>query len=416
MATAGGDRARLAFGLGSAVRGAGRTSDRPRLTAACERVLLRVATGRHPEGEPTPLPRVPNRLLMVKVHGMGDSVMIRSLLDQLCARHPGMETGVMAGPATHEIMSLGSCFRVHSYKQKGLSVSSILQSAAELRRCRYEAVLNFEQGSLAGTAFLWAAGIPVRIGFLPLHDSTKAAFLTMPLRLREEDSMWTSFTRAVRLVDAGFPETPPLEPLPVGEEARRFARAWLRDKAGGTAGPRVGFHVGSGAGQPFRRWPVDRFVALGERLRAEAPDLAVILTGTAPERSLVSAFASSYSGLAVDGTALGSVERTAAVLAECDLLVSNDTGVMHLGAAMGTPTVGIFGPGSPAQWAPAGPRAIAVAAHGVPCSPCSDTYRLKVPRACVNPDQIRCLRAVGVEDVLAAARKVVVGAWLGAPT
>ena len=125
------------------------------------------------------------------------------------------------------------------------------------------------------------------------------------------------------------------------------------------------------------------------------------------------AFLSRYGGRALDATAIGSLERTAAVLAACYLLVSNDTGVMHLGAAMGTPTVGIFGPDSPGRYAPVGPRTAAVAASGVPCSPCSNIYRLLVPPNCANPDQLRCLREVAAEDVFAAARRIVPGAWLG---
>lgn len=344
---------------------------------------------------------------------MGDSVMIRSLLEHLHRRHPEMEIGVLVGPTTGAIMGMGSRFRLHRYEQKGLGVPAIVRSAIELGRCGYGAALNFEQGSVAGTAFLRALGIPIRIGLLPLHDSTKSAFLTMPLPLREEDSMWASFIRAVRLLDPGFPEAPPMLPLPVSDDARRFARTWIAESPGTNSGPRVALHIGSGPGQPFKRWPVERFVGLAERLRAAAPDLGVVLTGTPGEKPLIDLFVSRYSGLAADATGLGSIERTAAVLAACDLLVSNDTGVMHVGAAMGTPTVGIFGPVSPKQWAPVGPRATAVAANGVPCSPCTDTYRLRVPSACANPDPIRCLREVSVEDVLQAARRVLSGAWLG---
>ena len=386
---------------------------RPRLTALCERILLHAVRGPR-TAAPLQLPVcLPRRLLAVKVHGMGDSVMVRSLLEHLHRRHPELEIGVLVGPGTGEIIGMGSQFRLHVYEQKNLSVPDILRSAAEIRRRQYEAVLNFEQGSLAGTAFLCALGIPARVGLLPLHSGTKSAFLTMPLLLRDGDLMWASFIRAVCLIDPGFPQDPPILPLPLTDEARRFARTWFAENLGCSLGRRVALHMGSGPGQPFKQWPVDRFVELGERLRAAAPSLGVILTGTFREKPLVDLFMSRYGGPAADATGLGSVERTAAALLECDLLVSNDTAIMHVGAAMGTPTVGIFGPVSPKQWAPIGPRATAVAASGVPCSPCSDSYRLRVPSTCGNPDHIRCLREVTVPDVLAAARRVLPTAWLG---
>ena len=386
---------------------------RPLLTKICEQVLRGVTAARNPEGDPVPLRRVPASLLAVKVHGMGDGVMVRSLLEHLNERQPGMEIGVLAGPATREVLSRGSSFRVHSYDQRGLTPGTILRRAADIRRCRYEAVLNLEQGSLAGTAFLRALGIPTRIGFLPVHESAKAAFLTTALRFREGDSMWASFIRAIRVVDPGFPDAPPVARLPLGDDARDFADGWLTETLGAHRTKLAAFHMGSGPGQPFRRWPVERFVELGEQLRAHAPNLAIVLTGTAPEKPLVDAFLSHYGGRAIDATAIGSLERTAAVLAACDLLVSNDTGVMHLGAAMGTPTVGIFGPDSPGRYAPVGPRTAAVAASGVPCSPCSNIYRLLVPPSCANPDHLRCLREVAAADVFAAARRIVRGAWLG---
>ncbi|HUC19536.1 MAG TPA: glycosyltransferase family 9 protein [Acetobacteraceae bacterium] len=392
--------------------------ERGRLTKACERVLRRMIVQRSDRDDPAPLPRVPQRLLAVKVHGMGDAVMVRSLLEQLRARHPQMEIGVLVGAATRDVMSLGSDFRVHDYEQKRAGVREILRSAIQIRRCAYEAVLNFEQGSLAGTAFLRALGVPAYIGFVPLHDGAKAAFLTLPLRFRENDSMWTSLIRAVRLVDSDFPESPEVFPLPVSPEAKHFVRMWLEEKGlegkegrGGIR--RVVFHMGCGPGQPFRRWPVERFVALAEQLQMEVPDLALILTGTAHEKPLIATFLSQCAAPAIDASGLGSIERTASLLAESDLLFSNDTGVMHLGAAMGVPTVGIFGPDSTGRYAPVGPHTAAVAASGVPCSPCSNIYRLQVPGTCANPDTIRCLRDVTVEAVIAAARGIAIGSWLG---
>ena len=228
--------------------------------------------------------------------------------------------------------------------------------------------------------------------------------------------MWWSFVRLIRLIDPEFPEAPPVAPFSLGEEERARARAWLGQALGAACGRRVALHMGSGPGQPFRRWPVERFVEFAERLRAEVPGLGIVLTGTAPEKPVVDAFLSRYGSVAADATGLGSLERTAALLSACDLLISNDTGIMHLGAAMGTPTVGIFGSDTPKRYAPVGPRAAAVAASGVSCSPCSDIYRLRVPATCANPDHIRCLREVTVERVLEAATRVVAGGWLGRVT
>jgi lipopolysaccharide heptosyltransferase II len=388
--------------------------NRPQLTNFCEWALLRVRLPNSVES-PVPLRVIPRRILAVKVHGMGDAVMVRSLLENLRRRRPELEIGVMASPVTREVMSLNSGFKVHNYDQKDLGVIAMARTMTELRRSRYDAVINFEQGSLAGTAFLAASGIPVRIGFLPLNGNAKAAFLTQAVRFQESDSMWTSLIRLVRVLDSGFPPNPSVVPLPLSEEAKQSTRRWLR-KNGWTRERRlIVFHIGSGKGQPFRRWPVTKFVELAEHYRANSPDMALVLTGTPYEKQLLDEFLTSYAGNAIDASELGTIERTAAVLTEADLLVSNDTGVMHLGAAMGTPTVGIFGPDTPERYAPVGVRATSVCAKGVPCSPCSNIYRLQVPSDCRSPERIRCLLNVTVEDVVVATRRVVASDWFAEP-
>jgi ADP-heptose:LPS heptosyltransferase len=382
--------------------------DRPALTAMCERALLRVLRRNSRAANAPPLSTVPHRILAVKVHGLGDSVMVRSILEHFRRRHPDVDIGVLAGPANRDVLTTGSEYQLHQYDRQTLSAGTILRSLANLRKRKYEVAIDFEQGSLAGSAFIRATGIPVRAGFLPLSSGAKAALLTHPIRFREEDSMWASFIRLMRIIDRDFPEEISTMPLPVDDHTRRSMREWMRSKASGSACSEVVFHLGSGQ-RHYRRWPVERFIALAERLRLQKPGLLIVLTGQPFERPLTEHFIAKYSGPVVDATGLGSIVKAAALLAECDLLVSNDTGIMHLGAAMGAPTVGIFGPASPRRWAPVGPHATAVSPSGVECSPCAETYLLRDPVDCTNPDTMRCLREVSVEMVLKAVLHVTSG-------
>ena len=143
--------------------------------------------------------------------------------------------------------------------------------------------------------------------------------------------------------------------------------------------------------------------------------MSIILTGLAPEQPLIHEFMDKYSGYAVDASESGSLEKTAALLRRCDLLVSNDTGIMHLAAAMGTPTVGLFGPTSPRCWAPIGSRATYVYDTKVACSPCINLYANCRPLECANPEKSRCMLDITVDSVLTAARRVIAGGWLGQP-
>ena len=86
----------------------------------------------------------PRRLLIVKVNGMGDAVMIRSIIEHLRRRQPEIEIGVLVGRATSEVMTVGADFRVHEFGGFKALIA-LLRTLLAIRRCRYHAILNFEQ-------------------------------------------------------------------------------------------------------------------------------------------------------------------------------------------------------------------------------------------------------------------------------
>jgi ADP-heptose:LPS heptosyltransferase len=352
-------------------------------------------------------------VLVVKVHGMGDAVLVRSAIEHLRRRDPSLEIGVLAGEATQEVLTVGSNFATHLYSQKQLTLWSTLRTLREIKARSYDAVLNFEQGSLAGSSFLHATKIRSRIGFVANGSSAKMPFLTHAVAFQTEASMWQSFLEIARLVDSHIPDSLLPMPLPISDEQLHAGRAWLQSRLTNQQVCKIAFHLGCGVGQAFKRWPLRNFAALAGKFSQHNPDLAIILTGQPHERGLLAQFGSIYKGSTVDATGLNSISKTASVLKECDLLVSNDTGVMHLGAAMGTPTVGLFGATSPNQWAPSGPRVAHVYATSAPCSPCINTYLNQVPTCCANPDYGRCMADIRVDSVLDAARRVIVNDWLG---
>ena len=149
-----------------------------------------------------------------------------------------------------------------------------------------------------------------------------------------------------------------------------------------------------GASSPTRRWPVQRFAAVGDALAAEG--LAVVLTGVSEERAIAAAVRGAMRAPATDLTGATSLGGLAALLRDSALLVGNDTGSAHLAAAVGASSVTVFLPGDPLRWANRGPRHRAVAAD-VACAPCPHL---------VCPIDFRCADSVSPADVLAAARSL----------
>lgn len=121
--------------------------------------------------------------------------------------------------------------------------------------------------------------------------------------------------------------------------------------------------LGPAANWPCKQWPIERFAELAQKLTADGALLAggavVVLADTREREQLMPLLQSIPTGKCVE--VIGKPLLTAAaVLKQCRLFVGNDSGLMHIAAAMGTPTLGLFGPGYEEIYGPWGPRAATV--------------------------------------------------------
>ncbi|HEV2149400.1 MAG TPA: glycosyltransferase family 9 protein [Longimicrobiaceae bacterium] len=191
------------------------------------------------------------------------------------------------------------------------------------------------------------------------------------------------------LVSGELPGRPPVPRLHV---PAREASRW-RELAGRADGPLVGVFPGSNA--PSRRWDADRYAALVRRLDRRGVRVAVF--GSPSERALTAEVAG---GRALDLGGRTDLPLLAAGLAECALLVTNDSGPMHLAAAVGTPTLSLQGPGDPAVTRPLGDGQHMVRAGDLPCISCVRNVCPRSGPGYVLPDAHReCMRLIEVADV-----------------
>ena len=163
----------------------------------------------------------------------------------------------------------------------------------------------------------------------------------------------------------------------------------------------VGLHVG--ARPPARRWPIERFAAVGDAL-AERFGAQIVVTAGPGEEGAARATggAMAHPSLNLAGqTTLGSL---AAVIRHCALFISNDTGPAHLAVAVDTPSVTVFGPADRRRWAPLDQTRHPIAFQDVDCSPCPHWE---------CPIDHRCLRRVEAAQVIALANHLIEGAPCG---
>ena len=193
--------------------------------------------------------------------------------------------------------------------------------------------------------------------------------------------------RCLALTDAlGLPRQGTALDFPlVADDAARLHALWP-----GHAQPYVVLHAG--AQLPSRRWPVERFARVAEALAASG--LQVVLSGTAGEAPLAQALRRGCRRTLVDLAGRTDLWTLGALVRGARLLVSNDTGVSHVAAALGTPSVIVSLGADVRRWAPADAARHRVLWQDLPCRPCAH-------RSC--PTGHECATAIGSDAVIEAA-------------
>ena len=151
-----------------------------------------------------------------------------------------------------------------------------------------------------------------------------------------------------------------------------------------------------GASIAERRWGGVRFQQVAQHLALFG--YAVVVVGGGNDAAEGEVIVRACGGLNLAGKT--SLVETAAVLARSALLISGDSGVLHIAVGLGIPTVSLFGPGIEAKWGPTGEGDVVLNRH-LACSPCT---RFGTTPSC--PDGARCLSEITPEEVVRAAREL----------
>lgn len=368
--------------------------------------------------------RIPDssRILVVKLADIGDTLLATPALRLLRQSYPKAHIAALVQPRSAEVLQ-GSTLvdeiiplDQHRYDAlgSGLSPRSLLNAFRELaalRRRRFGVLLLMHHlvthwGVAKYAALCLASGAPRRVGL----DDGRGWFLTHRVPdpgfgYRHEADHCLDLVRA-----AGAEGQPGGLELPISQSDLDHAVAVVSH----VRRPRVVIHPGSGSYSLARRWRPLGFAQVADQLAREY-DAGIVLVGGKDEVKLGAEVRSLMRAPALDLTGQTSLRELAAVLGRCDLLVGNDSGVIHVAVASGTPVVAVFGPTNDHAWRPYQPslspeahrRKHQVARITLPCSPCM--YRghsLGLRNGCPGRD---CLRLLTPETVVTAARAAMRG-------
>jgi heptosyltransferase-2 len=232
---------------------------------------------------------------------------------------------------------------------------------------------------------IYLARIPIRIGY---QDEGRSIFLTHGVPRTEETLHVHRIHYYQRLMDTfGGDEGCHLPRILLREEHRGWADEKLKGLGLLDGRPLIGMNPGATYGLA-KCWYPERFAELGKKL-VRKRKASIFLLGKAEERSTTQEILHHLGEGGYDLTGETDLLELAAILERCGLLVTNDTGTMHVATAVGIPVVAIFGPTDPITTGPWG-EGHRVVRKEVSCSPC-------LKRVC--PTDHRCMRDITVDEV-----------------
>jgi len=336
------------------------------------------------------------KILIRATNWIGDAIMALPALRAVRARFPDAKIAILARPYAVDIYrGQKICDELLAYDPKGVheGMGGRERLARELRAQNFDVALLL-QNAFDAAWLAWRARIPQRIGY---GRDGRSLLLTKGIAVpkRGEIPPHEQFYYLELLRRAGWIKSLPQESwvkLDVSQEQARRAEENLLSAGARQDRPRIAIGAGASYGSA-KCWPPDRFADFVNRFRLHT-DADIILFGTAAEQQVADAIAAGIRGPSISLVGKTTTADLPALLSRCQLFVGNDSGAMHVAAAVGLPIVAIFGPTDPHGTAPITARCTIVQEKPF-CSPC-------FLRRC--PIDHRCMTRVHPAAVDAAAR------------
>ena len=322
-------------------------------------------------------------ILIIKPGAVGDLLQMTPVIRALKNYSPGARITFLVGSrATAELFRNDHRVNqtvVFDRTDMHRSFSAQGELWRTLRSRRYDLVLNFQRSNLKAW-LLASAAFPCRV--LVYHKA-------------KDRTIHAVVNYLETLAPLGIPPTDTGLELILDDASRAYAQE-LFSSRGLEVSPVVALNPG--ATHAVNRWPAARFAELADMIAAKLAVKAVIVGGPddIPLAEEIRTLSRTKPHLLAGRTSL---IQLGAVLEKCSVLVSGDTGPLHLATAVGTKAIALFGAADPARTGPVGNGHRVIQAAGVACVPCRS-------RTCRNPSYLECMvkiTAAMVVDAVAAA-------------
>ena len=346
---------------------------------------------------PLAFPSPPRRILLIKPSAIGDVVHALPILSLLRRKWPDAHVSWVLTPACANLLDGHPLLNEVILFERGrfgrgwrepAAAAGLVKFMKSLRGGEFDLVVDL-QGLFRSGWMAWQTRAPVRIGFANAREFAPAFYTH---RVDVGTTEQHAIDRYLKVTAAlGCGDAPVEFPLYVADDDRRKVDALV------PPGQPYAVLI-PGTNWATKRWPVERFAALVKPLR-DRFGLPSVAAGSPNEAELAGRI-----GAAVNVAGKTTLRQLVALLERAALVVANDSGPMHIAAALGRPLVTLFGPTNPARTGPFR-RDDAVLRLDIPCSPC-------YARRCAHQS---CLQWLEVESVLKLAEQQMRAVTVSAP-
>lgn len=343
----------------------------------------------------------PCSILLVKLSAIGDVVHALPFLEVLRGQFPKARIDwLVEEPAYQVIQGHPALDRIIVSRRKEWGrrvrhpghIVSVLKEAREtarlLRETRYDWVIDL-QGLLKSGLLVGLARGTRKVGMTGFREGASLFLKERPVPVSYEEHAIDRYLRVAAYLGCSWKRA--RGRVPVSKEDQETLTVWLQNEGPGD-GPFVAIHPM--AEWRTKLWFPDRFALLADRI-AQAYPLRVLFTGAAGDRDIIESIMGNMKEKAINLAGRTTLQQLACLYERSRLVITTDTGPMHIAAAMGVPVVALFGPTAPWRTGPYGPGHVVVRSE-VSCSPC-------FLKKC---DHLACMKGITVDQAFQGVSRI----------
>lgn len=336
-----------------------------------------------------------NRILIVNVNWVGDVLFSTPAIRAVRKRYPQAYIACMVVPRCREVLELNPHLDellIYDEQKEYKGLSGKLRLISALKARRFDTVFLFHR-SLTRTLMVALSGIKERVG---IYNPKRGFLLTKKVEPQKSDvHKVEQFLNIVKAKDV--PPAGKNMELFISKEDEAFARDYLKSQ--GVKEDRPIIVLNPGGNWDLKRWPAANFAELGDKL-AELFGAQILITGAEKDVELGDSISGMMKHNPVVTCGKTTLRQLAAVLKHADLVISNDSGPMHIAVSQGVKTIALFGPTDPKVTGPYGDGRYVVIQKPPRKPECEITcYNLRCE------DNV-CMKEITVEDVIKEATKL----------